>query len=60
MSSKSVSQIFKILFQTGDINVFVLRSVFFSGYVQLNSSFSDEKNISGEIWDNVSREAIEN
>ena len=25
MSSKSVSQIFKILFQTGDINIFVLR-----------------------------------
>ena len=29
MSSKSVSQIFKILFQTGDINIFVLHSVFF-------------------------------
>ena len=51
MSSKSVSQIFKILFQTGDINIFVLRGVFFSRYVQLKSSFSDEKNISGEIWD---------
>ena len=49
MSSKSVSQIFKILFQTGDINIFVLRGVFFSRYVQLKSSFSDEKNISGEI-----------
>ena len=49
MSSKSVSQIFKTLFQTGDINIFVLRSVFFSRYVQLKSSFSVEKNISGEI-----------
>ena len=49
MSSKSVSQIFKILFQTGDINIFVLRGVFFSRYVQLKSSFSDEKNISDEI-----------
>ena len=49
MSSKSVSQIFKILFQTGDINIFVLRGVFFSRYVQLKSSFSDEKNISGVI-----------
>ena len=49
MSSKSVPQIFKILFQTGDINFFVLRGVFFSRYVQLKSSFSDEKNISGEI-----------
>ena len=49
MSSKSVSQIFKILFQTGDINIFVLRGVFFGRYVQLKSSFCDEKNISGEI-----------
>ena len=49
MSSKIVSQIFKILFQTGDINIFVLRGVFSSRYVQLKSSFSDEKNISGEI-----------
>ena len=49
MSSKSVSQIFKILFQTGDINIFVLRGVFFSRYVLLKISFSDEKNISGEI-----------
>ena len=49
MSSKSVSQIFKILFQTGDINIFVLVGVFFSRYVQLKSFFSDEINISGEI-----------
>ena len=43
-----MSQIFKILFQTGDVNNFVLHSVFFSRYVDLESSFSDEKN-SGEI-----------
>ena len=43
MSSKSVSQILKILLQTGDINIFVLRGVCFSKYVQLKSSFSDEK-----------------
>ena len=49
MSSKRVSQIFKILFQTGDINIFVLRGAFFSRYVQLKSSFFEEKNISGEI-----------
>ena len=49
MSSKSVSQIFKILFQTGDINIFVLRGVFFSRYIQLKSSFSARKNISGGI-----------
>ena len=46
---KSVSQNFKILFQTGDIKTFVLLGVFFSRYVQLKRSFSDEKNISGEI-----------
>ena len=33
MSSKSISQIFKILFQAGDNNIFVLRGVFFSRYV---------------------------
>ena len=49
MSSKSVSQIFKILFQIGDINIFVLRGVFFSRFVQLESSFSDEKSNRGEI-----------
>ena len=31
MSSKSVSQIFKILFQIGDINIFVLPGICFSG-----------------------------
>ena len=49
MSSKSVSQIFKILFQTGDINIFVLRGAFFSRYVQLKSSFSDEKHIAWNL-----------
>ena len=49
MSSKIVSQIFKIFSQTGDINVFVLWGVFFSRYVQLKILFSHEKNIIGEI-----------
>ena len=53
MSSKIVSQIFKILFQTGDINIFVLRGVLFSRYVPLKSSFSDENNINGEIRDTL-------
>ena len=44
-----MAQIFKILFQTGDINIFVLRGVFFSRYIRLKSSFPDERNISGEI-----------
>ena len=49
MCSKSLSQIFKILFQTEDINILVLHGVLFSRYVQLKSSFYDEKKISGEI-----------
>ena len=40
---KSISWIFKILFQTGDVNIFVLLGIFFSKYVKLKSSFSDEK-----------------
>ena len=46
MSSKSVCQIFKILFQTGDINIFVLYGVFFSRYIQLKISFSGKKKAS--------------
>ena len=49
MSSKSVSRIIKILFQTGDIDIFALCGVFFSRRAQLKSSFSNEKNISGDI-----------
>ena len=60
MSSKSVSHIFKILFQTGDINIFVLRGVFFSRYVQLKSSFSDEKISVMKSETHFGREAIEN
>ena len=44
----SVSQIFKILFQTRDTNIFVLCDVFFSRYDQMKSSFSDKKYISSE------------
>ena len=53
ISSKSVSQIFKILFQTGDISIFVFHSVFLSRYIQLKSSLSAKKNISIEIWDTL-------
>ena len=48
MSSKSVPQIFKVLFQTEDINIFVLRGFFFSRYVQLKSSFFDKKK--HQLW----------
>ena len=57
MSSKSVSQIFKILFQTGDISIFFLRGVFFSRYVQLKNS--DEKTSVVKSETHFSREAIE-
>ena len=62
MSSKGMSQIFNILFQTEDTDISVLCGVFFSRFnystVQLKSSFPDEQNISGKIWDNFRREAI--
>ena len=48
LSAQKVSQIFKTLFQTGDINIFVLRGVFLSRYVQLKT-FSDAEKISGGI-----------
>ena len=59
MSSKRVSQIFKILFQTGDINIFVLRGVFFSRYVQLKSSLTKKTSVV-KSETHFSREAIEN
>ena len=43
MSSKGLSQIFKIFFQTGHVNIFFLRGVVFSRYVQLKRSFSPKK-----------------
>ena len=49
MGSKSVSQIFKTVLKTGDINIFVHCGVFFKRYVQLKSSLTDEKQNSGEI-----------
>ena len=60
MSSKKASQIFKILLQTGDISTFVLRGVFFSRYVQLKSSFSDEKTSAVKSETHFNREAMEN
>ena len=59
MSSNSVSQLFKVLCQTGDINIFVLRGVFFSRYVQIKSSFLMKKT-SVKSETHFSTEAIEN
>ena len=44
-----MSQIFKILIQIAHINIFVPLGVVSSRHVQLKGSFSDEKNIIGEI-----------
>ena len=55
-----MSQSFKILFQTEDINIFVLPDVFFSRYVQLKSSFSDEKISVVKSETRFSSEATEN
>ena len=55
-----MSQIFKILFQTGDIDIFVLRCHFFSRYVQLKGSFSDKKTSAVKSETHFNREAIEN
>ena len=61
MSAKSMSHIFKILLQTGDINIFVLCGAFFCRYVQLKSSFSEEKEASTvKSETQFSREATEN
>ena len=54
------SQIFEILFLTGDIDIFVLRGVFFGRYVQLKSSLFDEKTLAVKSETHFSREAIEN
>ena len=56
MSSKKVSQIFKILFQTGNTNIFVRHGVLFSRYVQLKSSAA--KNISVGIETKFGSEAM--
>ena len=58
MSSKNVSPIFKILFQSGNINIFVLCGVFFSRYVYVKSSFSDKKTSAVKSEAQFDREAI--
>ena len=60
MSSKSMSQSFKILFQTRDINIFVFHGAFFSRYVQLKNSFPKPKTSVVKSERHFSREATEN
>ena len=54
-----MSQIFKILFQTRDVNIFVLHGVFFSRYIKLKISSAIKKTaVKSET--HLTREAIEN
>ena len=56
-----MSQIFEILFQTRDMNSFVFRGAKdISRYIQLKSSFSDQKTLVVKSKTHFSREAIEN
>ena len=55
-----MSQTFKILFQTEDNNICVLCVVFFSRYVQLRTSFSDEETSVVKNEAHYSREDIKN
>ena len=60
MSSKSMSQISKTLFQTGDINIFALLDVFYSRCVQIKTYFSDKKTSVVKSETQFRREAIKN
>ena len=55
-----MAQIFKILFQTGDIKIFAIRGVFLSRYVQLKSLFLTKKTSTVKSERHISTEAIEN
>ena len=58
ISSKSMSRVFNTLFQTKDINIFVLHGVFFTKYVQPKASFSDGKKTAVKSETDFSREPI--
>ena len=58
MSSESISQIIKTLFQTGYINNFIFHGVFFNRYVQLKNSFSDKKTLEAKYETHFIREAF--
>ena len=60
MSSKTTPQIFKVSFQTGNINIFFLGGVIFSRYVQLKSSFLTKITSAVKSGTYVSRKVTEN
>ena len=60
MISKSVSQIFKILFQTGDIDIFVLCGVFLLDMFNNKDPFLTKKATPVKFETRFSRETINN
>ena len=58
ISSKPVSQTFKILFQTGDINLYVLRGVFLADLPNYKTPFLTKKTSTVKSEIHFSREAI--
>ena len=60
MSSKTMSQIFEILFQTRDINIFVLRSVLLVDMFNWKAPFLTKKTSVVKSETYFSREATKN
>ena len=60
MNSNSVSQSFETLFQTGDINIFVLRGIFLVDMLKQKALFLTKKTSAFVTEAHFRREAIEN
>ena len=60
MNSNSVSQSFETLFQTGDVNIFVLRGVFLVDMYKQKATFLTKKTSAVINETHFSIEAIEN
>ena len=60
MNSNSVSQSFETLFQTGDVNIFVLRDVFLVDMFKQKAPFLTKKTSAVITEMHFSIEAIEN
>ena len=58
VSLKSMSGVFKILSQTGDMNIFLLRGVLSVIRFQIETSFSNEKNSTVESETHFCKEAV--
>ena len=60
MSSKSVSQVIKILFRTGDINIFVLLGVILGNMFNYKAPFLTKNTSAVKSEKHFNREAIQN